>query len=51
MKVMNSNGKKIYRPKKGHKVKFVNSDRLYSEIVVAEDDNRQVEEVSAKGGE
>ena len=45
MQVLELEGKKIYRPKKGKKVKFQNSNRLYSEIVVNLDDNRIVEEV------
>ena len=36
----------IYRStKKGKKVKFVGTDRLYTEIVVKPDDPRKVEEV------
>lgn len=37
----------IYRAKKGKKVKFVDDDRTYSEIVVKLEDEREVEEVDA----
>ena len=47
MQVIELEDRKIYRPKKGKKVKFKNDNRLYSEMVVYLDDNREVEEVKA----
>lgn len=38
----------IYRAKKGFKVRFVNSNELYEEIVLTKNDTRQVEEVKVE---
>ena len=35
----------IYRASRGKKVKFVNSNSTYVEIVVKKDDKREIEEV------
>lgn len=45
MQVIELEGRKRYVPKKGKKVKFQHSDKLYSEIVVSADDIRTIEEV------
>ena len=47
MTVIELEDRKIIRPKKGKKVKFKNNNRLYSEIVVGLNDNREIEEVKA----
>ena len=45
MQVIDLNDRRIYRAKKKHKVKFINDNRTYVEIVVSLDDSREVEEV------
>lgn len=45
MQVIELEDRKIYRAKKGKKVRFVGTERKYSEISVALDDPREVEEV------
>ena len=46
MQIIELEDRKIYRAKKGKKVRFVNSNKLYSEIVVMnEETNKKVEEV------
>lgn len=47
MTVLELEGRRCYRPKKGHKVKFKNNPRLYVEIVVELNDKREIEEVKA----
>lgn len=48
MEVLELEGRRLYRPKKGCKVKFQNDHRTYSEIVVGLNDNRIVEEIKIK---
>lgn len=45
MKVLEFEDRKIYRPKKGYKVKFQDNDKTFSEICVALDNKRIIEEV------
>ena len=45
MQVIELEDRKIYRPATGKKVKFVNTESKYSEIVVNLDDKREIEEV------
>ena len=45
MKTIRLDDRIIYRADDGKKVKFKGTDRLYSEISVSLDDNREVEEV------
>lgn len=49
MQTINLNDRTIYRASKGKKVKFTDDDRLYSEIVVDLDNNREIEEVNEDG--
>lgn len=49
MQIINLNDRTICRASKGKKVKFKNDDRLYSEIVVDLDNNREIEEVNEDG--
>lgn len=46
MEIIELEDRKIYRPAKGKKVKFVNDESRYSEIVVDLDNKREIEEVS-----
>ena len=45
MTVIELEDRKIYRADKGKKVKFVDNESKYVEIVVNLDDKRQIEEV------
>ncbi len=46
MQIIELEDRTIYRPAKGKKVKFANDDsNLYSEIVLAKEDTREVVEV------
>ena len=46
MTIIELEDRKIYRATKGKKVKFVNDESRYSEIVVNLDNKREIEEVS-----
>ena len=46
MTIIELEDRKIYRADDGKKVKFVNNESKYSEIVVDLDDKRHIEEVA-----
>ena len=46
MEIIELEERKIFRAAKGKKVKFVNDESRYSEIVVDLDNKREIEEVS-----
>jgi len=46
MEIIELEDRKIYRAGKGKKVKFVDNESKYVEIVVNLDDKRQIEEVN-----
>ena len=45
MQIIELEDRKIYRAGKGKKVKFVNDESMFSEIVVNLDNEKEVEEV------